>query len=51
MLVRELLPFVKNLCTRKWSDEEIVEDVQFLQDELTANFQSLTCVIREITAA
>ncbi|KAG9226035.1 hypothetical protein CCMSSC00406_0008697 [Pleurotus cornucopiae] len=42
MLVAELLPFVKNLCTRKWTDEDIIEDIQFLKDELTANFQSLT---------
>jgi V-type H+-transporting ATPase subunit H len=44
MLVAELLPFVKNLCGRKWSDEDVVEDVQFLREELTANFESLTCV-------
>jgi len=42
MLVAQLLPFAKNLCTRKWSDEDIIEDVQFLRDELNANFQSLT---------
>ena len=44
MLVAKLLPFVNNLSTRKWSDEDIVEDVQYLKDELTANFQSLTYV-------
>jgi V-type H+-transporting ATPase subunit H len=44
MLVARLLPFAKNLSTRKWSDEDIVEDVQFLQDELYTNFQSLTWV-------
>ncbi|KAG6812765.1 hypothetical protein H0H92_000680 [Tricholoma furcatifolium] len=42
MLVAKLLPFAKNLCTRKWQDEDVLEDVQFLRDELTANFQSLT---------
>ncbi|KAF5372925.1 hypothetical protein D9758_001740 [Tetrapyrgos nigripes] len=42
MLVAKLLPFSKNLCSRKWTDEDIVEDVQFLRDELNANFQSLT---------
>jgi V-type H+-transporting ATPase subunit H len=41
MLVARLLPFVKNVCSRKWSDEDIIEDIQFLRDELTANFQSL----------
>ena len=44
MLVAQLLPFVKNLSTRKWSDEDIIEDVQFLKDELSARFDSLTCV-------
>ncbi|KAH9981470.1 ATPase V1 complex subunit H [Lactifluus volemus] len=42
MLVAQLLPFVKNLATRKWSDEDILEDVQFLGDELNARFESLT---------
>jgi hypothetical protein len=44
MLVAKLLPFVKHLCTRKWSDEDVIEDVQFLQDVLNENFQSLTYV-------
>lgn len=42
MLVVKLLPFVKNLSGRKWSDEDIVEDIQYLKEELSANFQSLT---------
>ncbi|KJA27303.1 hypothetical protein HYPSUDRAFT_1097962 [Hypholoma sublateritium FD-334 SS-4] len=42
MLVSQVLPFVKNLASRKWSDEDILEDVQFLKDELNARFQSLT---------
>ncbi|KAK0448379.1 armadillo-type protein [Desarmillaria tabescens] len=42
MLVSQLLPFAKNLCTRKFTDEDIVEDVQFLRDELNENFYSLT---------
>jgi len=42
MLVAQLLPFAKNLCSRKWTDEDIPEDVKFIRDELTANFQSLT---------
>ena len=44
MLVAQLLPFANNLATRKWSDEDIVEDVQFLRDELKTRFESLTCV-------
>jgi len=42
MLVAQLLPYAKNLCGRKWTDEDIVEDVQYLRDELAANFESLT---------
>ncbi|EIN07746.1 ATPase V1 complex subunit H [Punctularia strigosozonata HHB-11173 SS5] len=42
MLVAQLLPFAKNLSTRKWTDEDIAEDVAFLRDELNARFQSLT---------
>lgn len=42
MLVCQLLPYVKNLVGRKWTDEDILEDVQFLRDELTSRFQSLT---------
>ncbi|KAG5651527.1 hypothetical protein H0H81_008339 [Sphagnurus paluster] len=42
MLVAQLLPFVKNLCTRKWQDEDVLDDIHFLRDELNTNFQSLT---------
>ncbi|KAG5341063.1 hypothetical protein C0989_011922 [Termitomyces sp. Mn162] len=42
MLAAKLLPFVKNLYTRKWQDEDILEDIQYLRDELNTNFQSLT---------
>ncbi|KAJ3526602.1 hypothetical protein NM688_g8243 [Phlebia brevispora] len=42
MLVAQLLPFVKNLSTRKWTDEDIIEDVLYLRDELNARFESLT---------
>jgi V-type H+-transporting ATPase subunit H len=42
MLVCKLLPFVKNLGGRKWSDDDILEDVIFLRDELNTRFQSLT---------
>lgn len=51
MLVAQLLPFAKNLCGRKWSDEDVVEDVQFLRDELQANFQSLTYVFVSFTCS
>ncbi|KAN0075462.1 Armadillo-type fold [Tylopilus felleus] len=42
MLVAQLLPFSKNLSARKFSDEDILEDVQFVRDELERNFESLT---------
>ncbi|KAM5539127.1 hypothetical protein V8D89_007350 [Ganoderma adspersum] len=42
MLVAQLLPFAKNLSGRKWTDEDIVEDIQFLRDELSTRFESLT---------
>lgn len=42
MLVAQLLSFSKNLSARKFSDEDILEDVQFVRDELERNFDSLT---------
>lgn len=44
MLVAKLLPFCKNLATRKWTDEEILDDVVYLRDLLQQNFESLSCV-------
>lgn len=46
MLVAQLLPFIKNLAAGKWSDEDILEDIQFVRDELETNFASLTWVVR-----
>ncbi|KAJ2959036.1 hypothetical protein NQZ79_g5447 [Umbelopsis isabellina] len=42
MLVAKLLPFTENLSTRKWSDSDILEDIEFLKSELQENFQSLS---------
>ncbi|KAJ3505271.1 hypothetical protein NMY22_g17642 [Coprinellus aureogranulatus] len=42
MLACQLLPFMKNLSTRKWTDEDILEDIKFVKDELTSRFESLT---------
>ena len=43
MLVANLLPFSKNLfANRKFSDEDIVEDVKWVRDELVVCFGSLT---------
>ncbi|KAF8556913.1 ARM repeat-containing protein [Imleria badia] len=41
-LCSQLLPFSKNLSARKFSDEDILEDVQFVWGELERNFESLT---------
>ena len=50
MLVAKLLPFVNSLSTRKWTDDEIVEDIQYLQEELKANFKSLRYTIHSFPA-
>ncbi|CAG8568135.1 1595_t:CDS:10 [Ambispora leptoticha] len=42
MLVARLLNFLENLSGRKWSDTEILEDIEFLKTQLQENFQSLT---------
>ncbi|KAI8368483.1 ATPase V1 complex subunit H [Blakeslea trispora] len=42
MLVVKLLPFSENLSTRKWSDTDILEDINFIKERLQENFQSLT---------
>lgn len=50
MLVAELLPFANNLSSRKWSDEDIPEDVQFLRDELKSRFESLSYVLSSLVS-
>ncbi|KAF9943021.1 H(+)-transporting V1 sector ATPase subunit H [Mortierella antarctica] len=42
MAAIKLLQFCENLSARKWSDGEILEDVNFLKEELELNFQRLT---------
>ncbi|KAK4699513.1 V-type H+-transporting ATPase subunit H, partial [Phenoliferia sp. Uapishka_3] len=42
MLVAKLLPFVQSLAGRKWSDDEMKEDIEFLVDELKKSFDGLT---------
>ena len=42
MLVAKLLPLCEHLATRKWTDQEISDDIEFTQTELQQNFQSLT---------
>lgn len=43
MLIAKVLPYVQTLQGRKFSDEEIKEDVDFLADELKKSFEGLTC--------
>lgn len=42
LLIAKVLPFVKTLQGRKFGDEEIKEDVDFLVEELTKSFEGLT---------
>ena len=42
MLVAKLLPFTENLLTRKWTDSDILDDLEYLKERLQENFQSLT---------
>ncbi|OLL25566.1 V-type proton ATPase subunit H [Neolecta irregularis DAH-3] len=42
MLVARVLDLTNNLAKRKWSDTEIIEDLQFINEELTCNFEQLT---------
>jgi len=42
MIVAKLLQFTRALSSRKWTDQEITEDLDFLQDELQASFDKLT---------
>ncbi|KAM0754467.1 ARM repeat-containing protein [Meredithblackwellia eburnea MCA 4105] len=42
MLVARLLEVVEGLSGRKWSDEEVREDVEWVRDELKGSFEGLT---------
>ncbi|KXS19260.1 ARM repeat-containing protein [Gonapodya prolifera JEL478] len=42
MLGAKLLPFVETLQGRKWTDAEIVEDLEYLKDVLSHNVANLT---------
>jgi V-type H+-transporting ATPase subunit H len=47
MVVAKLLNFTKALSGRKWTDQEISEDLSFLQEELQASFDQLTYLHRQ----
>lgn len=42
MFTTKLLPFVTSLQSRKWSDDEIVEDLDYLSTELKSRVEGLT---------
>lgn len=42
MFTSKLLPFVTSLQSRKWSDEEVVEDLEYLKTELSTRLENLT---------
>ncbi|KAI9019815.1 ATPase, V1 complex, subunit H [Hyaloraphidium curvatum] len=42
MIGAKVLPFLDNLSARKWTDPEIVEDIDFLKSELAKNVANLT---------
>lgn len=42
MFVQKLLPFVVSLQGRKWSDEEVTEDLDYLQTQLKTRLDGLT---------
>ena len=42
MFTSKLLPFVQSLQSRKWSDDEVVEDLAYLKEELTTRLDNLT---------
>ncbi|KAG0326329.1 H(+)-transporting V1 sector ATPase subunit H [Dissophora globulifera] len=42
MAAVKLLSFTENLSARKWSDNDLLEDVNYLKVELEENFQTLT---------
>lgn len=49
MLVAHVLPLVQSLKSRKWSDDEIVDDIQFLHEELKKSFDGMTCVLARLS--
>jgi V-type H+-transporting ATPase subunit H len=42
MFVVRLLPFVNSLSERKWSDEDIVDDIDYLKTQLASRLEGLT---------
>ena len=46
MLSAKALPFLQQVCSsRKWSDEEVRQDAEFLRDQLVNLKKGLTCAI------
>lgn len=51
MLTAKVLPWLKTLQGRKFGDEDIKEDVDFLVDELKTSFEGMTCVCEVVSLA
>ena len=45
MFTSKLFPFVLSLQSRKWSDDEVMEDLAYLKDELTKRLEGLRWVM------
>jgi V-type H+-transporting ATPase subunit H len=42
MIASKLLTLVTSLSTRKWSDDDVIEDIGYLKGELKTRLQGLT---------
>ncbi|KAJ9119143.1 hypothetical protein QFC22_003634 [Naganishia vaughanmartiniae] len=42
MVVQKVLPLVKSFSQRKWSDDEVIDDIKYLRDELDARLSNLS---------
>lgn len=42
MFVVHLLPFIESLSERKWSDDDVIEDIQAVKDDLKERLDGLT---------
>lgn len=45
-----LLPLIQNLAGRKWSDDEVKDDIEWLKDTLQEAKKKMTCVWRIIAS-
>lgn len=51
MLAARVQPYLQNLASqRKWSDQEVKDDIEFLIDELKGAKQRMSCVDPRISS-